>query len=411
MSHQRILILSNRVPYPLNDGGALAMHQMINGYHDAGWTVHLMAMNTSRHPVAETEIREQYRHLQGLTIVPFNTDIRPAGLLRNLLFSTRPNHADRFYGAAFADRLPGVIEAFRPDFIQVESLFLSGYLPLIRACSPCPVVLRMHNVEYQIWERLAAETGNLLKRAYLRNLAARMRRYERGMWQAYEILLPITHHDAQVAAAAAPGARIRTVPFGLPAAAFGGTVLQAEGDWTGYHLAAMDWLPNREAIEWFVADVWPEIHRISPEFRFYYAGRHMPQHLLQPKQPGLFAEGMVPDARTFIADKKILIVPLRSGGGLRIKILEALAAGKIVISTATGMQGIDAQDGVHYLRADTPAEFASAVRWCLDHPAKANELAENGRELAATHYNSTTIMTQLTDYLTTEPLGGDYQQL
>jgi glycosyltransferase involved in cell wall biosynthesis len=153
--------------------------------------------------------------------------------------------------------------------------------------------------------------------------------------------------------------------------------------WVGYHIGAMDWLPNKEAIDWFISDIWPLVKQSLPDFLFYFAGRNMPQSYSTVNEDGIHCKGEVPNADAFIADKKILIVPLRSGGGVRVKILEAMAAGKIVVSTGTGMQGIDAVAGEHYLLADTPEVFAQQLKWALENKAAAEQIARNAQSLIA----------------------------
>lgn len=391
----RILILTNRVPYPLSDGGALAMRQVMDGYRRQGWAVYALMMNASRQFVPETDIRREFASLSGYRAVPVRTDITAAGVLRNLLFSRLPNHARRFYHPSFATAIREAVDEFRPDFIQVESVFLGEYLPLIRKAG-VPVVLRMHNVEHQIWRRLAGGTAHPLKKAYLRNMAARMKRYEEKAWSTYDALLPITQYDAEVAAPFSSPGRIHIVPFGI------GTPPRPspnDGEWQAYHLGAMDWLPNVEAVEWFLREAWPLVHAQHPGFRISFAGRQMPQHLLETDIPGVSITGYVPDAHAFISDKKVLVVPLRSGGGLRVKILEAMAAGRIVVSTDTGIQGIDAVAGVHYLAADTGAAFAAAIDWCLNNREEAAAIGQNAAILVQERYDAKAIASGLAAFL------------
>lgn len=393
----RILIVTNRVPYPLNDGGALAMRRMIDGYRNQGWTVYVLMMNASRQFVETTDIQREFASLAGYRAVPVRTNITIAGVLRNLLFSRLPDHAQRFYHPAFALALQETITDFRPDFVQVESIFLTGYLPVIRRAG-IPAILRMHNVEHEIWQRLAKGTANLVKKAFFRITAARMKRYEEKAWAAYDALLPITRYDAAKALPFSSPEKVRVVPFGIET----GWLLATEtnnGEWQGYHLGAMDWLPNVEAVEWFLEEAWPLVLARHPEFRMSFAGRQMPRHLLEASFPGISVTGYVPDAAAFLADKAILVVPLRSGGGLRIKILEAMALGKIVISTATGVQGIDAADGIHYLAADTGAAFADAVHWCLTHRQEAAAIGQNAAILVRERYDATSIASGLSDWL------------
>jgi len=392
MAEHSILIITNRVPYPLNDGGNLAMYSMVEGFHQAGWKVHLFSMNTSRHYVPAESLPELFREISFETF-DINTDVRFVPTLRNFLMSKKPNHADRFYSRDFEQQLRKVIINVEPDLIQLESVYLATYLPLIRECSKAPVSLRLHNIEYQIWERLAEETPASLRKFYLRDLAARIRKFEIAAWQDADVLIPITETDAAVVRTQTQQARILVAPYGLMA---GEADAEVGSEWSGYHIGAMDWVPNAEAVTWFLETVWPELHRQAPDFRFYFAGRNMPYSFNKYNGNGVQCVGEVPDARAFIRDKKILIVPLKSGGGIRIKILEAMAAGKLVISTAIGMQGIDqVEHGVHYLAAESEEDFRKEILWAIGNKKEAASIAASGTALVRRIYDERAIARSL----------------
>ncbi len=393
MAARRILILTNRIPYPLNDGGNLAMHAMIENYRSAGWEVALLAMNTSRHWVDKATLDSIYTNIHSFETVEIDNEINSAGVLKNLLFSSKPNHAERFYHKAYEQKLLQTIDKFEPDIIQLESVFLTTYLPAVKKASKAFKILRMHNVEHQIWERLAAETGNLVKKAYLKNLAARVKQFEQDAWQTFDLLLPITQVDASVVAATGITVPCHVTPFGIDTAEVATTYFT--GKLNTYHIGAMDWLPNAEGIKWFLTSIWPAVHKQHPDAAFYYAGRNMPASFMQWQLDGAHCVGEVPDADAFIADKQVLIVPLQAGGGIRIKVLEAMAAGKLVISTAVGMQGIEATSGTEYIAADTIADFIAALGKIYDNPAIAGRIAINASKLVKEKYDAGIIAANL----------------
>lgn len=385
MHRKRILILTNRVPYPLNDGGNLAMHAMIQGYKQQGWEVYLLSMNTSRHRVEDAVLNTIYTDLYAFETVEVDNSITIVGALKNLLFSKQPEHVERFYKQAFADKLETVLKQFQPDAVQVESVFLSSYLPLIKQHAQAKMILRLHNIEWQIWQRLASQTGNPIKRWYLKKLSQRMQHYEAQVWKQYDLLLPITEVDAAVVMQHADAAQVLTIPFGIAV----DTIKQDNGaEWIGYHIGAMDWLPNQQAIDWFVKEVWPLVKQKQPSFTFHFAGRHMPQRYFDMQADGITCAGEVDDAAAFIADKKILLVPLLSGGGIRVKTLEAMAAGKLVISTTIGMQGITAKADTHCLLADTPQAFADAIDAALNNKPQAIAISSAAAALVSNKYNA-----------------------
>ncbi len=368
----------------------MAMNAMIQGYHDAGWSVYLLAMHTLRHAVAEDTLKGLYPGLTGFETVDIDNRIKPVPALVNLIFSKEPNHAARFFNYSFREKLEHILQAFKPDVIQLESIFLATYLPYIKQHSKAVTVLRLHNIEYQVWGRLAEQVKNIPKRGYLKNLSKRIRSFEEKAWKDFDLLLPITEVDAEVVKNSGTKAEITVAPFGIhldekPAK-------DHTEAWNGYHIGAMDWLPNAEAINWFLKEVWPQLHKVVPAFKFYFAGRSMPDSFRHLSIPGVACLGEVPDADEFIRDKKILIVPLMSAGGIRVKILEAMAKGKLVISTTIGMQGINAIPGRHYLQANDAAGFVKAVQWALANKEEAGAIADNAVSLIEQEYMQNVIM-------------------
>jgi glycosyltransferase involved in cell wall biosynthesis len=383
MQPRRILILTNRVPYPLNDGGNLAVHAMIEGYQKAGWEVYLLSMLTTRHPLPAEQLNMLFQDIYKFETVPVNNDVKAIGTLWNYLFSRKPNHLKRFQSKHFDKKLKEVLEGFKPDVIQMESIFLASYLDTIKEHSKAVNVLRLHNIEYQVWERLASELKNPFKKMYLNNLAERIKKFEISTWKRFELLFPITKDDAAIVRFLYHHANMTVAPFGIDTS---GIKKSDDEKWVGYHIGAMDWLPNQEAMKWFLFYVWQDVRRVSPSFKFYFAGRNMPPAFHENLPIGVHCAGEVEDAAAFIADKKILIVPLRSGGGIRVKILEAMAAGKLVISTTTGMQGIEAVNGVHYLTANSSMKFAETIQKVLSDRTAYEKICNNAMALVHEKY-------------------------
>jgi glycosyltransferase involved in cell wall biosynthesis len=389
MPAERILILTNRVPYPLNDGGNLAVQAMIEGYQKAGWEVYLLSMLTTRHPVAEEKLAELFPDIYKFETVKVNNNVRPIPTVLNYVLSRKPNHLLRFKSKVFERKLRTVIKDFQPKVIQMESPFLAQYLDIIKEESKALNVLRMHNIEYQVWERLADEVKNPLKKHYLANLAKRIKKFEIEAWKRFDLLLPITKDDAAIVRFLYHYANMAVAPFSIDTASITTGVNER---WVGYHIGAMDWIPNIEAIKWFLYLVWPDVQRAVPGFEFYFAGRNMPEMFFGNIPEGTFCKGEVEDASAFIADKKILIVPLRSGGGIRVKILEAMAAGKLVISTTVGMQGIEAVNGVHYLAANSSRQFAEAISKAFADRGASERICENAVKLINEKYRKDSVM-------------------
>jgi glycosyltransferase involved in cell wall biosynthesis len=389
MIPRKILILTNRVPYPLKDGGNLAMNAMIEGYHRAGWKVYLLAMNTSRHHIKEDQLAGLFTQLHKFEWVNVDNSLKATAVLKNFLLSREPEHAVRFYDAGYKARLRQALNEFKPDVVQVESVYLSTYLPDVRELSKAITVLRLHNVEYQIWQGLATKHKNVIKQYYFGNLATRVRNFERAAWMEYNLLLPITEKDANMVTRLENVEHMLVAPFGIDTE----KIKQGHNErWVGYHIGAMDWIANRAGIKWFIEKAWPQVRRQVPDFEFYFAGRKMPDDFRKLNIPGVHCLDEVASAEDFIADKKILIVPLWSGGGIRVKILEAMAAGKVVITTNTGIKGIEARSGEHYMQARKPEDFAKAIKWCMDNKDLAGKMGANARKLIEEKYEQGKVM-------------------
>jgi hypothetical protein len=229
MAERKILIITNRVPYPLRDGGNIAMNAMAEGYRKAGWQVYLLSMNTTRHYVKTEQIAKLYPDLYAFDAVPFDNRLKKRDIIRNFLFSDKPEHAKRFYSKSFKEQIKRVLKSFQPDVVQMESVFLTGYLPVIKKYSSAITVLRMHNVEYQIWQGLARRTRNPIKRLYLGSLAVRVRNYERKAWREYDLLLPITEKDAHLVKRLEEVASMYVAPFSIDGSAIRATTASRTG--------------------------------------------------------------------------------------------------------------------------------------------------------------------------------------
>ena len=397
MTPRKILIITNRIPYPLNDGGNMAMSAMINGYHEAGWSVMLLAMNTSRHYVPLTELNGVFDHLYSFQSVDINNDVRFTKILSNLIFSSEPEHAERFYHTSFNDKLIEALTSFRPDVVQFESVYLATYLPAVHEYSCAITVLRIHNIEYQIWMGLASREKNVIRKWYLDSLTVRVRNFEREAWKAFDLLLPITEKDANLIVRLEDTKALIVAPFGIDRE----KIVSSENEkWVGYHIGAMDWLANSQVIKWFLKKAWPRIHKALPEFEFFFAGRNMPDEFTKMHLAGVHCIPDVADANAFIADKKILIVPLWSSGGIRVKILEAMAAGKVVITTRQGIKGITAMPGEHYLAADNTDQFVQTVKWCIGNKTEAARIGQKAQQLIREKYVQSDIMKNIVNELT-----------
>ena len=257
------------------------------------------------------------------------------------------------------------------------------------------MILRAHNVEHLIWRRVAESTRHGLRRWYLKHLSLTLRAYELEHIGDYDGVVCITRNDADYFRANGCRRPIVDIPFGVEIEELPN--VEAEPA-SLFHIGAMDWMPNRESIQWMLDEVWPVVHREVPQARLYLAGRKMPERWMRADIEGVNVVGEVPDAMHFIASKQINVVPLLSGSGIRVKIIEAMSVGKAVVTTTVGAQGIDYTDGENLLIANTPQEFAQQIKRLVDDPGYCSRVGQAAARLVAEHYDGRRLAARLTDF-------------
>jgi polysaccharide biosynthesis protein PslH len=372
------------------DGGTLAMGAMLDDIVAGGARATCLLMDTPKHPFRPEAVPA---HLRGaVDFIPVRVDNHPRPLPALLyLLTGRSYLLGRFRTRAFADRLEDLLEDGTYSLVHLEGLYLLPYVPAIRAVTNVPVLYRAHNIEHEIWQRMAEGEAGALRRWYLKLEMRKLRRHEKRLTARVDGIMPIAATDEALLGTWHPGLPIATVPFGINVPAETPPLPCAQGALPKvFHLGAMDWLPNVEAVRWLLSDIWPLVHQARPGATLHLAGKAMPEEMLAWQSPGVSVQGQVPDAQAFVAEHDILAVPLRSGSGLRIKILESMALGRAVVTTSQGLQGIEAVNGEQVLVADTAEGFAAALLQLLDDPGLVQKLGRNARDFVAQHHNKET---------------------
>ena len=356
----RILQLTNKPPYPDIDGGAIAVLNLTKGLAGLGHEITVLSMNTLKHHISPDEIPPKIKKLADFRFVEVPAHISAPAALLNLLFSELPYNADRFISGNYKNTLIGLLQEKKFDIVQLEGLYVCPYIPVIRKFSDARIIYRAHNVEYEIWERTVALSSGL-RRWYIQNLAERIRSFEESWLNEYDLLVPITPRDGQKLNQLGNNRLLHVSPTGIDS-----SILIPDGTNPEYpslfHIGSLEWSPNQEGLMWFLKNCWPRLNHQFPELKFYVAGRNAPSWLIDKlTQPGVIYEGEVADAYSYMNSKAILVVPLFSGSGMRIKIIEAMALGKAIVSTSIGAEGIGVENGKNILIADNKESFTAAV--------------------------------------------------
>ena len=373
-----LLWVKTELLHPVDKGGRIRTYNMLRALKQQHRVTYLTLDNGSAAPDAP-ELAREYCH--ELVRVPFNEAKRLSPrfwleLLANVA-SPLPYAIAKYKSDRLRKEIEDAVRSRGIDVVVCDFLAPSQNVPDGLACR---TVLFQHNVEAAIWRRHADVGSNPISRAYFREQWRRMERFERRECRRFNSVVAVSRNDAIAIERDYGVTGVSDVPTGVDTDYFrpnGRAALQSRNlVFTG----AMDWLPNEDGIAWFVYEVLPRIHEKMPEVTLTIVGRNPPPLIreLADRDKRLRVTGSVPDVRPYMESGAVFVVPLRVGGGTRLKIYEALAMERPLVSTTIGAEGLPLENGVHAVIADSADEFAAAVLDLLANPQQALALARNG---------------------------------
>jgi glycosyltransferase involved in cell wall biosynthesis len=384
-----ILIIAPFLPWPADFGGALRIYHLLRRLAER-YDVTLLA------PAMEDEFeatRELGRICDVVTVRARSTPRQPVDRRKRLLQLRAQLGARSFaelsgYSPALEAALPMIFQSRRVDLVQYE--FPSGALH--RLPESRPTVFDAHNVEYELLERVARTSGSVARQIFNTTEAAKVRALERRLWRESTLVVATSERDA-AAIEVTTGQNVPVVPNGVDLDYFAVDPAPEAGHivFTG----AMRHHPNARGAIWFAREVLPLVRAKLAGVRFSIVGADPPPAVLALAGDGIQVTGRVPDVRPYLVSAAVAVVPLHSGGGTRLKILEAFAARVPVITTSLGAEGLEVSSGEHLLVADTREEFAAATLLVLRERIFAQRLATAGQGLARERYGWDTILPRL----------------
>ena len=414
----RLLFLCHTLPYPPDGGCWMRTYHILRLLAEAFDITALCFERSATAGAGDDEAQVARDGLAGLASVEvFRLPQRHSRIrfLSDHLRSVATHRVFTTYvyeSRAFHQRLAELMRSTQFDLVHVDSLDLARYLP---ACGEVPVVCVHHDIESAVLQRRAAVERSVLRRAYLRYQSRRMENVERRWSPRIALNVTMSERDRDRLARLAPGSRIAVVPNGVDIDEFQPDSTRGTGI---AYVGGTSPFPNLDALEFFAEDVLPHLRAAAPGEPVRWIGRASPkQQQDYAARYGIELTGYVEDVKPLLRDAACHIVPLRIGGGTRLKILSSWAMGKPVVSTSVGCEGLAAVDGENILIRDEPAAFAEAVARVLDDSALGRRLGERARETAERLYGWNVIGAQMNDtYLAlahgksravvTSPLGG-----
>jgi len=368
------------------------MNQLIEGLIEAGHSVKVLAVNSKKYHARKQDVPQEYLSSTKIEWVNVDLSVRVWPAFIHFI-SGKSYHVARFVSEAFKAKLIEILETEHFDIIQLETLFLGPYIPVIRANSTSKIVLRQHNVEHLIWKRMYEQNRFSPKGIYFHHLYKTLKNYELNIINEVDAVLPITEKDT-VFFRKHTKTKIQTIPFGMDIPEEENV---QEPENALFYIGAMNWMPNVEGLRWFLKNVWPALSLKFPKLKFYIAGREMPPWLANLKSKNIIVLGEVEDAVQFVRSKKIAVVPILSGSGIRVKIIESMSLGKAVVSTSTGAEGIDYENGKNIFVADTAEAFIKSISILYTQPELAERMGKEARRLIAKLNSTKGIIQRLTE--------------
>jgi sugar transferase (PEP-CTERM/EpsH1 system associated) len=381
----RILWLKTELLHPLDKGGRIRTYQMLKHLINRHQITYLTFVRPDDAPEYFEKATEYCHRLVTVPLrEPQKFSARFYYDLTRSLATSLPYSIRKYSSRAMRAAIDREIRERDYDIVVCDFLATSINLPFGLGCA---TLLFQHNVESMIWRRHFETQKSGLKRDLLKSQWRKMLRYEREISRAFDAVIAVSEVDAELMRKEFGIRQVYDVPTGVDTAYF----KPAEGSPNPFELVftgSMDWMPNQDAILYFADRILPIISVAIPECSLTVVGRNPGPPLLQlgRSNPRIRVTGGVEDIRGYISRSAAYVVPIRIGGGTRLKIYEAMAMGKPVISTTIGAEGLPVRDGEELLIADEPAEFAHAVVQVLRNAQLANRLAERARAVVCEEF-------------------------
>jgi polysaccharide biosynthesis protein PslH len=394
----KILQLTNKIPYPPRDGGAIATLSLSLSFARQGHQVTLLGMNTSKHYCDMENLPDSITSHIKMESVDVNTDLSFWDAIKNLLFSRLPYNATRFISKNFSNKLIEILQNQKFDVIQLEGLYMAYYIDVIRKHSDALIALRAHNIEHEIWDRTSKQEKSLLRKGYFKLLTRRIKRFKLNKLNKYDLLVPITNRDAEIFHNLG-----NTRPFCTTPAGFDTGRTQPHRHLiefpSVFFIGTLDWFPNQEGIIWFLEKVWDKVLQTNPNLQLHIAGRNAPDWIRKIfNKPNVIYLGEIEDAYQFMNCYAIMIVPLFSGSGMRVKIIEGMAMGKTIITTGLGAEGIDITSGVNILIENDAEGFAKRINDLISNRKYFDQIGSNAACFVRDYFDNEKITLTLTEF-------------
>lgn len=377
----RVLFIVPRTPYPLNDGWIIRTYNLIQGLSSQGYAIDLISF------VESDDEESNLRYLLKLCCSVYSVKRKKEYSLFDIskgLVTAQPFSVLNYYEGSMRGKIDAVLEKNHYDFIQVEDIVMAQYLPVDHGKGAR--ILDMHNIESMLMNRYARNENNVLKKAYAYLTAYKLRKYEEDISNVFDVSLVCSERDRERLLQYGTGNRVEVIPNGVDCAYYESGDGEAEIK-TLVFVGSMDYHANITGICHFVSAIFPLVSREDPNIQLRIVGKNPNRRVRELSNEQIIVTGEVEDVRTYLGMAHIVIVPLLVGGGTRLKILEAMAMSKAIVSTSIACEGIEAKNGENIMIADDDMSFSEIISSLLRDAEKRSALGSNAREFVEKNYD------------------------
>ena len=387
-----ILFLTTRFPYPPDDGGKIDTLTNIK-ILSRNYGVFLFYIGNKDEKEKELE---KHTNLQGLYNYTKDTKNNLIGIFINL-FRKVPYTISKYHDYNIYKKIEGIIKEKNIDIVFIDHLHMAFYGKLIKEkFNRIKLILREQNAEYIFWKRIFKEEKNIIKKFIFWGQSLKILNYEREITNIFDKcfmispidqlnLLKINLNTKTVAISTAMNIKkyqlsqiVNTVPHSM------------------IYVGNFSWLPNLQGLLWFLREVWPEIIEEFSDAKIFVVGKNPSDEIIRFKGENVIVTGYVNNVKPWIEKAEIFLVPLFSGGGIRIKILEAMAMGKPTVSTSIGAEGIGVSDMKNIIISDNKENFVKSIKLLFNNKKIRDNLSKNSRKLIKEKYSFEVIEKALT---------------
>ncbi|MDD5606951.1 MAG: glycosyltransferase family 4 protein [Ignavibacterium sp.] len=392
----KILQISPQISYPFDSGGRLSIYGITKSLSERGHKI-IFVTYVKEYPKQEHII--ELKKICEPVFIKWNTNNSLWGIFLNI-FSSVPYNISKYYSKKLEYFLKDFLTKDKIDLVHIDHLHMSWTVDIIKKLTKIPVVLREHNLEMKIMKRFGEVESNFILKFYSKIQFKRFLKYEPAQCRKFDRCIMITKEDETELLELSPEIKTKVIPAGVDNKLFTLGYLNTI-PFSIYHIGSLNWEPNYDGLLWFLSEVFPKVISKFPETKLYIYSKGIERLVLNDSiNKNIILCGYVKDIWQEILDKQMMVVPLKVGSGMRIKIIEMLAAGKIVVSTSVGKEGIEVENGQQILIADDSNSFIKTISDIFSNKLDLNKITLSAKEIIKEKYSWESVSIQFeSEYL------------